>query len=224
VIPDTTRTRQNDNVFATATSTFDYGGHGALGSPLSVSTTNTRHNNASWYGGSLDQWIGNAASTTWSTTSYSYAWYQGAVQTGITMQEGNATRTTSFTLSTVAGNAITTSVYIGDGRARTVNFTTDLSGQVIKRTEQDGDPAPRSGRFIQSVYSPFEVPHIFGPATGGVADGACKVAKLLDVGELGVEPALEFVEDRPCLMLSGFAPDVGSLGHWGYTLKGLAKL
>jgi hypothetical protein len=44
---------------------------------LSVSTTNTRHNNASWYGGSLDQWIGNAASTTWSTTSYSYAWYQG---------------------------------------------------------------------------------------------------------------------------------------------------
>jgi YD repeat-containing protein len=137
VITDTTRTRQNDNVFATATSTFNYGGNAALGSPLSVSTTNTRHNNASWYVGSLDQWIGNAASTTWSTTSYSYAWYQGAVQTGITLQEGNATRTTSFTLSTVAGNAITTSVYIGDGRARTVNFTTDLSGQVIKRAGQE---------------------------------------------------------------------------------------
>ncbi|MCU0881386.1 MAG: hypothetical protein MUF14_01825 [Hyphomonadaceae bacterium] len=66
------------------------------------------------------------------------------------MVEGSATSTTSFTLATVAGQAITQSVYISDGRARTVNFTTDLSSQVIKRTEQDGnwnqgDPSPPYG-------------------------------------------------------------------------------
>jgi hypothetical protein len=75
-----------------------------------------------------------------------------AVQTGITMQEGNATRTTSFTLAEVAGNAVTTSAYIGYGRARTITFTTDLSGQVIKRTESDnvwtqGDPSQMWFRF-----------------------------------------------------------------------------
>lgn len=46
-----------------------------------------------------------------------------------------------------AGHAAAISVCVGDGRAHTVNVTTALSGQVIKRTGQDGnwnqcDPRP----------------------------------------------------------------------------------
>jgi hypothetical protein len=90
------------------------------------------------------------------------------------MVEGSTTRTTSFTLAEVAGNAVTTSVYIGDGRARTVSFTTDLSGQVIKRTESDnvwtqGDPSQMWFRFggrqmgMVTNNGISEAPSPFGP-------------------------------------------------------------
>lgn len=66
------------------------------------------------------------------------------MQTGITYKEGSATRLTTFTMANIAGQMVTKSVLVNDGRARTVTFDTDVSGQVIRRREADrradGDP------------------------------------------------------------------------------------
>jgi hypothetical protein len=92
------------------------------------------------------------STNTSSTTTYTYEWYQGAVQTGITYKEGSATRITTFTMANIAGQMVTKSVFVNDGRPRTVTFDTDVSGQVIRRRESDnnysqGDPSAMWYRF-----------------------------------------------------------------------------
>jgi YD repeat-containing protein len=154
VTADTTRTRQNDGqgngllVDNISTTTYD-----AIGTVLSVGTQTNRYRNANAYSG----WIGGGQGAVWgtntsSTTTYTYEWYQGAVQTGITYKEGSATRLTTFTMANIAGQMVTKSVLVNDGRPRTVTFDTDVSGQVIRRRESDnnysqGDPSAMWYRF-----------------------------------------------------------------------------
>lgn len=71
-----------------------------------------------------------------STTNYNYAWYQGAVQQSINhTQTGSPAGNTWFSYLHVAGQAVMTQASISDGRARTVNYATNLSGEVVKRWE-----------------------------------------------------------------------------------------
>ncbi|WP_395782039.1 LysM peptidoglycan-binding domain-containing protein [Aquidulcibacter sp.] len=111
------------------------------------------YRNANAYTGRIGEGQGAVWGTnTSSTTTYTYEWYQGAVQTGITYKEGSATRITTFTMANIAGQMVTKSVLVNDGRARTVTFDTDVSGQVIRRRESDnnysqGDPSAMWYRF-----------------------------------------------------------------------------
>ncbi|WP_395782210.1 hypothetical protein [Aquidulcibacter sp.] len=151
---DTTRTRQSDGqgngllIDNISITTYD-----AIGTVLSVGTQTNRYRNANAYTGRIGEGQGAVWGTnTSSTTTYTYEWYQGAVQTGITYKEGSATRLTTFTMANIAGQMVTKSVLVNDGRARTVTFDTDVSGQVIRRRESDnnysqGDPSAMWYRF-----------------------------------------------------------------------------
>lgn len=95
--------------------------------------------------------------TQFSTTgvSNSHQWRDGA-QLASTTVTGTTSGTTSYTYD---GAGRLTSAWIADGRSRAVRFTTDVTGQVIRRDEQDsatgGDPHEIWYRFAgrQMGYS-----------------------------------------------------------------------
>ncbi|MEN9855578.1 MAG: hypothetical protein RL186_1308 [Pseudomonadota bacterium] len=124
-----------------------------MGTVLSVNTQINRYSNANAYSGWIDGGQGAASGNSVNaTTTYNYAWYQGAVQTRIDYQEGATSQVTTFTIANIAGQAVTKKATVNDGRARTVIFDTDISGQVIRRREADkntsqGDPSSMWYRF-----------------------------------------------------------------------------
>lgn len=78
----------------------------------------------------------------WSSSSVTnaYQWRDGAV-----LSSANLSGTTSgTTVYHYSGTGVMTEAVITDGRSRTVTFTTDVNGQVIRRKEADngtgGDP------------------------------------------------------------------------------------
>ncbi len=117
-------TRQGNDIVR-ATTNYDYGGTWqggayALGQVMSV--TSNSHKN----------WSNHSNST----TTYNYAWYQGAVQQSINhTQTGSPAGNTWFSYNHVAGQAVMTQASISDGRSRTVNYATNLMGEVVKRWE-----------------------------------------------------------------------------------------
>jgi len=110
----------------------DYGTGSAyrLGALISSGTTVSKSVNSSW----VQQYT--------STLSNTYVWYDSALQSTTTYNQGTQpTSSTSFTY--VAGGALA-SAQITDGRPRTITYTLDLNGQVVRRDESDnssnGDP------------------------------------------------------------------------------------
>ena len=95
--------------------------------------------------------------------------------------------------------------------------------QPVLAAERETTDGPLCRIVIDLEGAVIEVTCQSWPAAGGVADGACKVATPRDAQELAVEPPLQIIEDRPCLILSGFAPDVGWLAPDGslYVVKSL---
>ncbi len=80
-----------------------------------------------------------------STTTNNYAWYEGAVQSSIVYKPNTSQSTTYTTSFYYDGAGQLTSLYVSDGRPRSVSFVNDAGGQAIKRDESDnkynlGDP------------------------------------------------------------------------------------
>ena len=111
----------------------------ALGAAVSVYTRNYKANSS-------------YSTESTATTTNSYDWYNGAVQKYTTYKLS----TSSYTNRTYFyndDNGRLESARIYDGRSRTVTFTHDANGQVIRRDESGGKDRTRS---------PHEVWHRFG--------------------------------------------------------------
>jgi len=121
-----------DTVRTTNTTSYGSGAGYALGAAVSVTTESTR----------------NGTTQPVVTTTNGYDWYGGAVLTGTSVTRSGATTSSSYDYD-VAGQL--KSAQIDDGRQRTVTFTNDLFGQVLRRDET----GPAAG-------SPHEVWYRFG--------------------------------------------------------------
>ncbi len=83
--------------------------------------------------------LANTETRTW------YDWYDGAVQSRIEFRPDTGTSTRFNTYFSYDGSGHLLSAQVNDGRPRTVSYTNDLLGQVIRRDESDrnyssGDP------------------------------------------------------------------------------------
>ncbi|WP_019962477.1 RHS repeat domain-containing protein, partial [Woodsholea maritima] len=138
ITDDISHTRQ-DNKVNTSRASLYYGANGneALGSVL---RNTTRHE------------VDNQFQST-NTTSYEYDWYSNAVQKAITVSSSVSSRNGVTTQSyiNVGGQAWLTKANVTGGRARHINYTLDMSGQVIARDENNhtstGEPHERWYRF-----------------------------------------------------------------------------
>jgi hypothetical protein len=83
----------------------------------------------------------NGVSQTGNSTTNTLAWWGGALQTATNYVSGSVSNTSTFNYDQ-SGHL--QSVYIQDGRPRSLNFVTDINGQILTRTETDnlssGDP------------------------------------------------------------------------------------
>lgn len=131
---DYVSTKKYDNKTYTSSNSYDYG-YGtnyALGSVLSVYSYSTV----------------TGQSGTSSSTTNSYQWWDGAVQSSIAYKPNTSQSTTYNTTFYYNGLGQLSSVYIADGKPRSVSFTLDELGQIIRRDESQ--PSGQTG-------SPHEV-------------------------------------------------------------------
>ena len=126
----------------TTNSSHDYGSGSNYALGAIVSTYATTYKNGSYQSGS--------------TTNTGYVWYEGAVQSSITTTtttySPSYTTTTHTTSLSYDGSGNLYSIYVGDGRPRSISFVNDANGQAIKRDESDnsyanGDPHEIWHRF-----------------------------------------------------------------------------
>ncbi|HYD39126.1 MAG TPA: LysM peptidoglycan-binding domain-containing protein [Allosphingosinicella sp.] len=87
----------------------------------------------------------NGAYQSASSTTNSYVWYDGAVQSQISYKPNTSQSTTFTTTFSYDGSGTLSSIYVADGRPRTVTFVNDANGQATRRDESDnnstnGDP------------------------------------------------------------------------------------
>jgi YD repeat-containing protein len=104
---------------------YGYGSNYALGSAVYTSSSNYK----------------NGAYQNYTSTSTTYAWWDGAVQSTVSTTQGTTANSTYY----YDGNGRVTSIYVGGARPRSITFTNDMNGQVIRRDESDnnwsqGDP------------------------------------------------------------------------------------
>jgi len=122
VTTETTWQRQGSDTIRTTTSNnYGSGANYALGSIVG-SSSETFKNNKSQYS---------------ANTTNAYAWRAGAVLSSTTYtQSKQSARTSSYYYDE---KGALSSVNIADGRPRYVNYTNDMTGQVIRRSESDRD-------------------------------------------------------------------------------------
>jgi YD repeat-containing protein len=127
---ETVITKQGSDTYTNYISnTFGSGVGYALGAI--VSTTSSNYKN-----GSFQQT---------SRTDNSFYWYDGAVQATIQHKPNTSQSTTYTTSYSYTASGTLSSISVADGRPRSITFTNDMNGQVIRRDESDnnfsnGDP------------------------------------------------------------------------------------
>jgi YD repeat-containing protein len=113
----------------------------ALGSPTSITTSDSKLVSGSYQ---------FQFST---TTTNNYDWYDGAVQSTMTVAKtSQPTYTTTYYYSP---SGQLTSIYVGDGRPRTITFTNDMNGLAIRRDEADSNYDPYTGGDPHEVWYRF---------------------------------------------------------------------
>jgi hypothetical protein len=121
VTNETSNTRQGTDTWTSVvTNAYGSGAGYALGAATVVTTSDSKN--------------GIYQYTT--TTTNSFAWWDGAVQSSLSYAKTGAT-TPPPTATAATGQLA--SIYVGDGRPRTITFTTDMLGQVIRRDEADSN-------------------------------------------------------------------------------------
>lgn len=93
---------------------------------------------------------GSAQSTV--TTTNSYAWWDGPVASTIVHNPNTNNSTTWTTTHSYSASGQLVSAYIGDGRPRTVTFTNDIAGQVIRRDEADNNYNSTTGGDPHEIF------------------------------------------------------------------------
>jgi YD repeat-containing protein len=83
----------------------------------------------------------NGSTQTGNTSTNSYKWWSGAVQSKMNYVSGSTNNTSTFYLDNAG---VLNSVYVQDGRPRSITFINNASGMVMSRDENDnkstGDP------------------------------------------------------------------------------------
>jgi hypothetical protein len=121
VTNETSNTRQGTDTWTSVvTNAYGSGAGYALGAATVVTTTDSK----------------NGAYQYATTTTNSFAWWDGAVQETVSFARTGATTSTST--YSYGGSGQLASISVVDGvRNRTITFTTDMLGQVIRRDEAD---------------------------------------------------------------------------------------
>jgi LysM repeat protein len=123
----------------------------------------------------------NGASQTGNTTTYSYQWWQGALQSRTNYVSGSTNNNSTFYYDE-SGNL--TSVYIQDGRPRTISFINDANGQVLQRDEADNKSSTGDPRELHFYFNGIRVGDISNNGSSE-ADYATSIASHLSVGGTG---------------------------------------
>ena len=122
VVSETTWQRQgNDTIRTTTTNNYGSGANYALGS-ITSSSSATYKNNSYQYD---------------ATTTNVYGWHAGAVLSSTTYKQSDQSARTSSYYYDQQGQL--SSVSIADGRPRSVWYDSDMTGQVVERSESDRD-------------------------------------------------------------------------------------
>ncbi|HEX9853410.1 MAG TPA: LysM peptidoglycan-binding domain-containing protein, partial [Woeseiaceae bacterium] len=149
--------RDESSTLAKSIITYNYGtGTGyALGQVLTESTDTYRSNGTSPLSSTYDTtnfgWNDGAAPDTLTTNTYE--WWDSAVLKTIVYKPdvSQGTQfTTTHTYSDIGSQAHLTSTYVGDGNARTITFTSNIAGQVVRREEDF--VAPGNATIFQYWY------------------------------------------------------------------------
>ena len=121
ILYEQTSTKQGSDTFITR-NTYTYGIPGVL---TSVSSQNFKNGNV----------VGSQADIDApdSTQTYTYEWWDGAMLSSEVLVNSNGTATSAYYYD--GSGYLKTVAITGGARPRTVNFTNDLSGQVMARTE-----------------------------------------------------------------------------------------
>lgn len=129
---------QSTNVYA-----YGSGASYALGSAISITTTNT----------------GNGVKNT--KTTNTYKWREGAIQNQTTFDPDTATTAGGVHTNSFFYNAAgqITSVSVSDGDPRTVTYKTDEQGQILQRKETGSDE-PGNPRNIYTRFGQAELGHV----------------------------------------------------------------
>lgn len=154
---DYVSTKKYDNKTYTSSNSYDYGyGTGyALGSVLSVYSYSTV--------------TGQSGSS--SSTTNSYQWWDGAVQSSIAYKPNTSQSTTYNTTFYYNGLGQLSSVYIADGKPRSVSFTLDELGQIIRRDESQPSGQTGSPHEIWYRFNGRQLGYTGNNGTSDVAIG-----------------------------------------------------
>ncbi|WP_054123028.1 LysM peptidoglycan-binding domain-containing protein, partial [Novosphingobium sp. AAP93] len=112
----------------------------------------------------------NGTSQTGSTTTNTLVWWGGAMQSLTNYDSGSTHNTSSFNYDQ-SGHL--KSVYVQDGRPRTISFVTDVNGQILIRDEDDNRTPTNLNGAADPTYTgdPKEIHYYFnGMGVGDISN------------------------------------------------------
>ncbi|WP_231625058.1 LysM peptidoglycan-binding domain-containing protein, partial [Novosphingobium sp. AAP93] len=115
----------------------------------------------------------NGAAQTGNSTTNTFAWWGSAMQAVANYVSGSTSNTSTFNYDQ-SGHL--QSVYIQDGRPRTVSFVTDVSGQILTRQESDNNATQGDPKELHYYFNGMGVGDISNNGTSDV-DYAASIAQ-----------------------------------------------
>jgi YD repeat-containing protein len=107
----------------------------------------------------------NGVAQTGSTTTNSYVWWDGALQSSQSYVSGSTTNTSTFNYDDIGHLE---SVYIQDGRPRTVTFISDVNGQILQRDEADNNGSTGDPRDLHYYFDGMRVGDVSNNGTSNI--------------------------------------------------------
>jgi trimeric autotransporter adhesin len=173
---DATITKQgSDTLRANTTYTYGTGNNYALGSVITVSSSSQKNGTGAW---------------TTSLTTNVYGAIDGR-QEQTTHQPNTSqsqTNTTTFAYEIAGGQSQLKSAQINDGRARSVTYSNDLNGQVLRRDESDRNTSAGDPHEIWYRFGGKEMGYVGNNGTTDV-DYAASIAQRTAAAPTGTQGA-----------------------------------
>ena len=217
VTSETSATLQGTDTWtSTVTNTYGSGTTYALGSALTVATSDSKNGSFQYS----------------TTTTNAFAWWDGAVQSSMTYAKtSQPTYTTTYTYT---GSGVLSSIYVADGRPRTITFTTDMLGQVVRRDEADSNYNATTGGDPHEVWYRYNGRQVAFTGNNGTIDtdyaasivnrgkvvtatGAFRFGQMFGANVADYDPSLEHINS-----FSQGSAGGGYTVRAGDTLQGIA--